>query len=196
MQHDVCYHLFGGEHAYCLPGMDGYVGQYEDVEHAMKVAESNKYDWAHIVTVAPLELQIIQVGRWNDGLRRMVWQADLSPASQRDRMIKTFCSVMKAGVLLIGKISCDRTWIPRRRSVLMFNVLSLYDEIQMERDTMTADMQNSAIHLSRQYIEQMTTCMNQVQLSKKEKQEWGRWQTNAHGLLETTKDMVLFGAQL
>jgi hypothetical protein len=193
MQVAINYHLFGGEHAYCLPGMDGYVGQYEDVEHAMKVAESNKYDWAHIVTVAPLELQIIQVGRWNDGLKRMVWQADLSPESQRERYIKTFCSVMRSGVMLVGKISSQRRWSPPKRIQLMINVLTLYDDIQMNMGTMPVDMQNSAIHLARQYIGQIIEAMHWVQLSKKEKQEWTRWQVNANGILEATKDMVLFG---
>ncbi len=190
-----CCHLFGGEHSYCLPGMDGYVGQYDEIEHAMRAAEGNQYDWAHIIQVAPLGLQIVQVGRWNDGLKRMIWQADFSPVKQRDRYIKTFCSVMYAGVLLIGKISATRRGETRQRIALMTQALSLYDDIQMQIGTMAIEQQNASIHLSRQVIGQMLMSMRRVQLSHKERQDWNRWSDNASALLNSTKDLQLFTDQ-
>lgn len=186
------YHLFGGEHAYCLPGMDGYVGKYDDIEHAMKVAANACYDWSHIVEATALELKIVQVGRYNPGLKTMVWQADVGPAKIRDRYIKTFCSVMRSGVLLIGKLSCTRDRIPHSRMVIMTNALSLYDDIQSELGSMPTDVANSSIHLARQVIGQMIECMRRVQLSHKEKLEWNRWLNNASVLLDSTKDMQLF----
>lgn len=189
------YYLFGGEHTYCLPGMDGYIGAYDEVEHAMKSAEGNEYDWVHIAQPSPLGLKIIQVGRWNDGLKRMVWQADFSPVKQRDRYIKTFCSVMYSGVLLIGKLSCNRDRIPKSRMALMTQALSLYDDIQMELGTMATDSQNTSIHLARQIIEQMICKLKAIPLSHKQQQELNRWIVNANALLDSTKDLNLFTDQ-
>lgn len=186
------YHLFGGEHAYCLPGMDGYVGKYDDIEHAMKVASNACYDWAHITQVTPLEIQIVQVGRYNPGLKTMIWQADVSPLKIRDRYIKTFCSVMKSGVLIIGQISVARKDTPVSRMTVCMNALSLYDDIQCELGSMPTEIANSSIHLARQIIAQMIKVMGRVQLSHKEKLEWNRWVTNASALLDSTKDMQLF----
>lgn len=189
------YHLFGGEHSYCLPGMDGYIDEYEDVEHAMKAAEGGQYDWAHIVEVAPVGLQIVQVGKWNPGLKRMVWQADYSPLKYRDQYIKTFCSVMKSGILLISKISASRNWSTKSRVQLISNALSLYDDIQLELGTMGIDQQNTSLHLARQIIEQMLTCMRRVQFSYNEKLEWNRWSKNAAALLDSTKDLSWYTDQ-
>lgn len=192
MQNNHCCHLFGGEHAYCLPGIDGYVGQYDDIENAMQFAQNNKYDWAHIVEITPLGLQVIQVGRWSEALKRLVWQADFSPVKQRDRYIKTFCSVMYSGVLLIGKLSTTRRRGSDTRMGIMANALSLYDDIQLEIGTMATEQQNTSIHLARQIIGQMITCMRRIQLSHRERQEWAKWCSNAQALLDSTKDLNLF----
>lgn len=192
MQTHHCYHLFGGEHAYCLPGIDGYVGQYDELEHAMRVAEGNAYDWAHIAESAPIGLQIVQVGRWNEGLRRIVWQADFSPVKERDRYVKTFCSVMYSGVLLIGKLSVTRDRPSPNRLHLLVQALSLYDDIQSELGTMATEQQNTSIHLIRQIIGQMIASMRRVQLSHKERGEWAKWCGNAQALLDSTKDLDLF----
>lgn len=195
MQSNSCVHLFGGEHAYCLPGMDGYVGQYDDIENAMKAAQDNQYDWAHISAFAPHGLQIVQVGRWNDALKRLVWQEDFSPVKQRDRYVKTFCSVIYSGVLLIGKLSVHRDRVPITRTRLMAQALSLYDDIQMELGTMATEQQNASMHLARQIIKRMIECMRRVQLSHRERQEWAKWCSNAQALLDSTKDLNLFTDQ-
>lgn len=192
MPTDINYHLFGGEHAYCLPGMDGYIGPYEEIELAQMAAESAHYDWVHIASITPLGIKVIQVGRYSPATKSIVWQADYSPQSDRDRLIKTFCSVMKAGTILIGLISVSRRGNYTARMRIMTNALKVYDDIQSQLGSMPVEEQNSSLYLARQVLKQMIVCMRRAQLSHKEKLDWNRWVSNANALLSSTKDMQLF----
>lgn len=177
-------HLFGGEHEVCLPGMDGYVGPYDDMEQAMRVAESNQYDWAHITIITPLELKIVNVGRWNPGLKQMIWQAD-TYLTRREAYLKTFCAVMKGGVILLAQLPVTAV-----RMKLVMTATGLYEEIQSNLHTLSPETQGIAVYLIRQVITQMMTSVQRSAMPRKQEQMRRQWVAGASSLLKDTETLV------
>lgn len=190
MQNNLNYHLFGGEYDYCSPGMDGYLGAYDEMEVAMRVAETGKYDWAHVIEITPLELKIVNVGRWNKGLSSMIWQANYEPKNNQDVHLRTVCMVMKSGVLMVGKLSSNRDRIPSERMTIMSNALHLLEEIQENMVGMTADMYTVSVYLLRQVISQLIESLKRMGMSYKERLERDQWIKNAYSFLKSTEEMV------
>ena len=190
MTEPLNYHLFGGEHEFCLPGMDGYVGQYGDIEHAMRVAEGSQFDWSHIVEVTPVELKIVNVGRWNAGLKTMVWQADYSPGNKRDTYLITFLTVMKTGIFLLGQLSGEREHTPKARIRLMTTGLNLYDEIQDAMLTLNPESSAIAVYLIRQVLAQLVASIQRPSMNRKQEQARRQWVHGATHLLKDTQNMM------
>jgi hypothetical protein len=190
MQDTLNYHLFGGEHAYCLPGMDGYVSKYDDIETAMRIAEGSQFDWAHIVQVTPVELKIVNVGRWNAGLKQMVWQASYAPSNKRDTYLWTFLTVMKTGIMLLGQLSGEREHTPKARIKIMTTGLNLYDEIQDALHDMTPEASGIAVYLIRQVIAQLMASIQRPSMNRKQEQARKQWVHGASHLLKETEKIT------
>lgn len=178
-------YLFGGEHEYCLPGMNGYIGQYDEIEEAMKIAEENQYDWAQVAKVSPLELRIVNVGKWDHKHKAMVWQAECGPQTKREAMLKTCASVMKGGLVLFAQIPPSKT-----RMRLTNTAIGLTEEIQATLTTMPADAQGVAVYMMRQLIAQMVKSVQRTGMTRKGEQQRRKWVSAATSLLKETEAMV------
>ena len=177
-------HLFAGEHDLCRHGMNGYVDQFADVEDAMQVANRERYDWAQIVQVSPLELKIVNVGRWDSRRKRMHWQAESHPANQYQLYLKSFHAVLKGGAVILAQLP-----VSKLRARLLATSMGMCEEIQARLNQADDAAACGMIHVLRQVVKQYCATVQRTSVRRAQDKQRAVWLTAAARLLKETEQI-------
>lgn len=184
-------HLFAGEIDLCRHGMNGYVDQYPDVEDAMRVANRERYDWAQIVQVSPLKLETVNIGRWDNRTRTMVWQADTHPPQKHEAYLKTFHAVLKGGAVIMAQLPTSKV-----RARLLATSMGMGEEIQGRLETINDAEACALIYVLRQVVKQYSQTVQRTAMRKTQDKQRQTWLAAAAHLLKETAHITFSQDQL
>lgn len=176
-------HLFAGENAMILRGMDSYVDQYDDTALAMHIANNGEFEWAHIVEPLPTGLHTVNVGRWDERKRKMVWQDAPVLLSQHQIYLRTYQTVLREGVLLLGQLPVSR---PRTKVVTA--AIQLREDIQ-QTPGLNESETRAVIYLARQILGQLMRCIHRTPTGGALGKSVNKWLGAAAFLQNETRDI-------
>lgn len=134
--------LFAGDYDVCLPGMDAYVGSFENVSMAMECAESDTFDWAHIAISLGSELQIVNIGKFNERKRQMAWIRDerCEDLRRNEAELRQIVSVLKltldTGIVVFDELK-DALSEAKTYTQLITEMIAMSEQVKDK--IMTAD---------------------------------------------------------
>lgn len=136
--------LFAGDNDVCTPGIEAYIDNFPSADDAMERAEHDAFDWAQIVMVTGLGLQMVNVGKYNGKRQQIIWihderdiMAKHSEAEYR-QVIGILKVALDAAILLIDGLKLPDENMRSGRQKLLAEMVATSEQIQKE--LLTADL--------------------------------------------------------